>query len=133
MATGPSQNLTGTWHGQYSYQGVQQGFGFVAALLDIGGSLGGEASDAGGDGEDPAGRPRADIAGRRSGTHVAFTKTYDGSIGWTHKVEYDGVLNADCSEIEGSWRIAPHLSGRFLMIRPQVRAQEARTKAFERA
>ena len=132
MAGAPSQNLTGTWHGQYSYQGVQQGFGFVAAVLDIGGALGGEASDAGGDGEDPGGRPRADISGRRSGAHVAFTKTYDGAHGWTHKVEYDGVLSEDCNEIEGAWRIAPAMSGRFLMIRPETKAQEVETRVVER-
>jgi hypothetical protein len=64
------------------------------------------------------------IAGRRSGSAVTFLKTYQNAPLGYGVVNYGGTLNADHTEIEGSWQIPRNWfglflswSGKFLMIR----------------
>ena len=57
------------------------------------------------------------LSGSRGEGYVVFTKEYDGSGGWSHTVEYDGVLNGEATEIEGHWNINGLLAGRFMMMR----------------
>lgn len=59
----------------------------------------------------------ASLEGRGDAVSVRFTKTYDGTGGWSHAVAYDGRLSADATEIEGRWTIRQEISGRFLMMR----------------
>lgn len=48
---------------------------------------------------------------------VSFTKTYDGSGGVSHSVNYNGRLSADGQEVIGSWSIPGSGTGRFEMRR----------------
>jgi len=57
----------------------------------------------------------ASLEGTRDDVSVRFTKTYDGSGGWSHSVAYEGALDAEATEIEGRWAIKRQAIGRFLM------------------
>ena len=111
-----TDNLTGVWDGTY----VQSQVGmvtFLATLIDSGGALGGNVTE-------PCIRPdclvggthNASIAGHRSGSAVSFIKRYEPSGCGYDTVFYEGVVNADATEIDGRWRL-PGLSGTFLMVR----------------
>jgi hypothetical protein len=79
-----------------------------------------------------AGPCSALVDGRRAGNMVFFTKTYDGRAGFFHSVAYEGTVNADATEIHGSWSL-PTLSGTFLMIRPAAAGKSATRQAEDRA
>lgn len=127
----PHESLTGIWDGLYSYAGVltQPESTFTAVLFQSGGMLSGTIH------ETMRRRVVGDVAasafvdGRVDGTVVTFSKTYDGSGGQTHVVNYDGRLAGD--EIDGTWSIAVQggvVTGRFLMIRG--RRAETQTEVF---
>ncbi len=62
---------------------------------------------------------------------MVFTKTYDGSNGWTHSDSYVGRLSSDACEIEGRWTIGRKSEGRFLMIRNAGVTESVVRQAFE--
>jgi hypothetical protein len=131
--TKPNENLTGVWHGLYSYEAYREPVYFVATLIDTGSVIAGTTheSEIG-----ESGAPLtlfASIDGSRIGNAVIFTKAYDGSGGWDHSVSYVGTLNGDNSEIEGLWTIAAKASGRFLMIRNRGVTESVVRKAYEKA
>jgi hypothetical protein len=126
----PKDSLTGVWHGLYQYPGHREPVYFVATLINAGSFLSGTTheSEVG-----ESGAPLtlfASVEGSRSGDGVDFTKTYDGSGGWSHSVAYDGRLNGDISEIEGMWRIGTEAFGRFLMIRSRGATEQVARKRF---
>lgn len=137
MTEEPKVNLTGVWHGLYTYPRELAPVYFVATLIESGRMFSGSTHEAE-KGED--GSPLtlyATIDGSRAGRDVSFEKTYDGSGGWEHSVAYDGALNQSAEEIEGRWTIAPSsrgpgLSGRFLMIRSSGAKEAVVRKAFEK-
>ena len=121
-----TDNLTGVWDGTY----VQPRVGmvtFLATLIDSGGALGGNVTE-------PCilpgclvgGTHTASIAGHRSGSAVSFIKRYEPSGCGYDTVFYEGVVNADATEIDGRWRL-PRLSGTFLMVRSTKPAQSIAT------
>jgi hypothetical protein len=127
-----AQNLTGIWHGLYSYPRFEQPVYFVATLISFANSFSGTTHEAV---EGRSGAPLqlfASLEGVRDGTTVTFTKRYDGSHGWTHKVEYEGDLSADALEIEGTWSIPCDWTGRFLMIRNPGATEKAVRNVFEK-
>ena len=132
MRNGPAQNLTGDWHGQYSYVDMSEPVAFTASLIEIAGEISGETCESGTTRAGVGVQFRAALSGRRSGHAVAFTKTYDGGGGWRHSVEYDGVLSAYGAEIEGRWRISRGLGGQFMMIRPVGKTQSVTKRVAER-
>ncbi|WP_426528269.1 hypothetical protein [Bradyrhizobium sp. McL0615] len=122
-----TDNLTGVWDGTY----VQSQIGmvtFLATLIDSGGALGGNVTE-------PCilpgclvgGTHNASIAGHRSGSAVSFIKRYEPSGCGYDTVFYEGVVNADATEIDGRWRL-PGLSGTFLMVRSTKPAQSIATE-----
>jgi len=127
-----SGNLTGIWQGLYSYPGAYAPVSFTATLIESGawvsGSIHETAQDEWGDWREVA----ATLLGKRGGLAVTFTKTYDGTNGWTHAVGYEGVLSDDSTEISGQWSIPGVWSGKFLMIRPEGRRVGQLREAFER-
>jgi hypothetical protein len=125
-------NLTGVWHGLYSYQAYRQPVYFVATLIDSGSFVSGTTheSEIG-----EHGAPLtlfASVEGSRSEYAVSFTKSYDGESGWDHSVTYTGMLNADATEIEGQWTIGNKASGRFLMIRNRGVTESVVRKIYEK-
>ncbi len=101
---------------------------FLATLIETGGALGGNMTE-------PCIRPdclvggthNASIAGHRSGCAVSFVKRYEPSGCGYDTVLYEGVVNADATEIDGRWRL-PGLSGTFLMVRSTKPAQSIATE-----
>jgi hypothetical protein len=125
-------NLTGIWHGLYSYPFSRPPVSFVATLIEAGSTVSGtthEPCDVGGN---PGDVLFATLLGRRQGGTVAFLKTYDGSNPNYTRVIYEGRLSADGTEIEGRW-VVPGSSGKFLMIRSAGKEEAVTRKAFERA
>lgn len=127
-----AENLTGVWHGLYSYEAFREPVYFVATLIDGGSFVCGTTH------ESEVGRRGApltlfaQVEGNRGGGDVVFTKTYDGSGGWDHSVAYVGRLGPDGAEIEGRWSIGRQAAGRFLMIRDSGVTESAVREAFEK-
>ena len=107
-------DLTGTWHPQFTYPRHRKPVFFVATLMESAGWIDGTTQEP----RPLTGRTLdAAISGRRSGSAVTFVKTYRNGPPWYGVVHYGGTLNADGTEVEGSWQISRDWSGRFLMIR----------------
>ena len=110
-------SLTGIWQGIFSYNDGRDDAPFVATLLDLGGAISGTTHEPCPIGASSTGLAFAEITGRRQGSAVVFSKTYDGTSGLTHTVLYEGTLTEDGVEIEGTWTIPGGSIGRFMMIR----------------
>jgi hypothetical protein len=125
-------NLTGIWHGLYSYPSYLEPVYFVATLISFGTNVSGTTHEAT---EGRTGAPLqlfAFVEGSIADFAVAFQKRYDGSGGWKHVVGYDGTLSADGTEIEGQWSIPGNWSGPFLMIRGRAVTEKTIRKEFEK-
>lgn len=133
MSEDQPENLTGVWQGLYMYPMAAEPGAFIATIMDIASGLTGSIhEDSNGDGL-PVRPLNASLTGFREGQSVVFVKRYDGSGGWSHAVNYHGVLSSDWSEIEGVWDIPAAWSGRFLMIRSRGAPDAVRRKAFQEA
>ncbi|QKD03743.1 hypothetical protein [Mesorhizobium loti] len=124
-----TESLTGIWHGRYFYPRSLEPVSFVATLIETATRLTGAVHE-------PASSldgsiVYATILGDCAGAIVAFVKTYDNLKRNPHPVEYNGVLNGDATEIEGTWRIKGYWSGTFLMIRSPGKAVSVSRKAVE--
>lgn len=134
MRAAPSpKNLTGVWHGLYSYPHKRPAVSFVATLIESGTSLSGTTHErCGGFGGDDQ-MLYATLLGRRHDHAVAFVKTYDGANPHYGCVAYEGTLSADGTEIEGRWVVPGSWSGKFLMIRPAGNEEAVTLEVFQRA
>ena len=123
-----TDNLTGVWDGTF----VQPQVGmvtFLATLIESGGALGGNVTEPCTVPGCPSSIHNASIAGHRSGGSVSFVKTYEPPGYGYEKVFYEGVVNADATEISGRWRLPrAALSGTFLMVRSTKTAQSIATE-----
>jgi hypothetical protein len=120
-----SDDLTGVWDGTY----IQPGTGmvtFTATLVETGGALSGSVSEPCSNPRCPVRTHNALITGHHSGSAVSFVKRYEPSGFGFDTVHYEGVLNAEATEIDGRWQL-PRYSGSFLMIRSSKPAQAAST------
>ncbi len=128
MARG--DDLTGVWHGLYSYPVFRDPVYFVATLIQSGAHLSGTTHE---QEKGESGAPLALFAmveGGREGSRIAFVKQYDGAGGWQHAVLYQGVLDAEGDEIEGQWLIPGEMTGKFLMMRSPGATEGLARKAF---
>ncbi len=135
MTQSPSaQNLTGIWHGLYSYVDGRPSVSFVATLIEAGSTVSGtthEPSDRRGSLNQAL---YATLLGRRQGASVTFLKTYErAGPRYFSTIAYQGMLSGDGTEIEGGWLIPGNSSGKFLMIRSAGKEEAVRRKAFVRA
>jgi hypothetical protein len=133
MTQAPSaQNLTGIWHGLYSYPYGRPPVSFVATLIEFGSTVNGTTHEPC-DREDGSCETLfATLLGRRRGSMVAFLKTYDGANPNYSRVIYEGTLSVDGTEIEGRW-LLPGSSGKFLMVRSAGGEEAVTRQAFEQA
>jgi hypothetical protein len=125
-----AQNLTGVWHGLYSYQAYKEPVYFVATVIDGGSFISGSTHESA---VGETGAPLtlfASLEGTCRDNVVHFTKSYDGQSGWDHAVSYIGTLNDDATEIEGIWTIGAKATGRFLMIRSRGATETVVRKAY---
>ncbi len=110
-------DLTGVWHGQFSYPRGQQPAAFVATLIERGGAFDGDTEEVGAVGEAKGRMLTATVQGRRDGMQLTFLKLYDGDLNGYDAVEYEGEVSDDGSEILGRWSIQGSGGGDFMMIR----------------
>ena len=110
-------SLTGVWNGLYSYPRALKPVSFTAILIETGTSFSGTTHEKDNSGGTVGAMLYATLSGQRQGFAVSFLKSYDGTEGWTHSVEYEGQLSGDGTEIEGRWRVPGVWSGKFLMVR----------------
>ncbi len=121
-----SESLTGVWDGTYTQPGVGI-VTFLATLIESGGALGGNVTEPCVMPACPISTHNASIAGQRSGSTVSFVKRYEPPGYGYDKVAYEGVVNAEATEIDGHWKLpGTALSGTFLMVR-STRAAESMT------
>ncbi|ANW04050.1 hypothetical protein [Bradyrhizobium icense] len=123
-----TDSLTGVWHGTY----VQPQVGmvtFLATLIESGGALGGNVTEPCIMRDCPLRTHNASIAGHRSGSAVSFVKRYEPSGCGYDTVFYEGLVNAEVTEIDGRWRLpGTTLSGTFLMVRSTKTAEAIATE-----
>lgn len=109
--------LTGVWDGLFSYPRRYASVPFTATILQTASWITGSIHERPAEGP-TAGQIRlATFEGEFTAGAVRFLKTYDPPPPHGKPVEYEGVLSADATEIEGRWTIPGNWSGRFLMVR----------------
>jgi hypothetical protein len=121
-------NLTGVWEGLFNWPIRRPPTSFTAVLIDTGGTLSGSVHEIAQGGPFDGRELTAMIAGLRSGGSVSFTKTYEPGAARFAPVAYDGSLNADLTEIDGTWTIKRRMSGRFLMMRSRRPSEAVETE-----
>jgi hypothetical protein len=129
MQTGP-ENLTGVWQGLYTYP-AGASVSFVATLIESGQTLSGAIHEPRTHGAGRGETIYATLLGSRSGSGsaISFVKTYDRAAGPGYgRVDYEGTLNGDRTEIEGRWKAPGAGSGKFLMIRSAGKAATSKQK-----
>ncbi len=115
--------LTGTWQGTYFFSmtnatgGAVGSVAFFAELTIDGHALRGSVTEPNTIGDRTTNELRAKIEGTigEDGL-VRFVKTYDGTGGVDHRVEYVGRLDVVTQQIEGVWKVTGS-EGRFVMRR----------------
>jgi hypothetical protein len=125
-------SLTGVWHGLYSYLAPASPIHFVATVISSGTFVSGSTHEAVTGSRGAPLTVFAGLEGVYAGKAVSFRKIYDGTGGWTHHVDYEGMLNADATEIEGRWTLPAGWQGRFLMIRSRGATEEVARKIYAR-
>jgi len=102
---------------------------FLATLIDSGGALGGNVTEPCMMPDCPLSTHNASIAGQRSGNTVSFVKRYEPPGYGYSTVSYEGVVNAEATEIDGRWRLpGTAFSGTFLMVRSTKVAESTTTE-----
>jgi hypothetical protein len=92
-------NLTGVWHGLYTYPRHLQRVLFDATLIESGRWLAGSTHEICGTVPHRGTMLFATLIGERTGGAVTFRKTYDGSLPkYAHSIDYEGVLSTDATE-----------------------------------
>lgn len=127
-----ADNLTGVWNGTFTLPFGLPPITFTATLLQSGDHISGSIQEPCSVSGCPIATHDAGLSGARAGRAVTFEKSYDPPGYGYASVAYDGVLNADATEISGSWSIAANLNGQFLMVRAARKAKSrARKKLAE--
>jgi hypothetical protein len=127
-----AENLTGVWQGLYSYPAGGGSVSFVATLIESGHALSGSIHEprSYGVGSETV---YATLLGSRHGNAISFVKTYAASAGPGYgRVQYEGLLNGDRTEIEGRWNIPGSGFGKFLLIRAAGKTATVEQKKSER-
>lgn len=93
VAPAGAGELTGLWEGYYEYGNGQEGVPFAMELIHGSVSISGELVELQTFGQEvDDGMLAAALSGSASGALLSFTKTYDGSGGVSHSVEYRGTV-----------------------------------------
>lgn len=118
-ATAADDKLQGNWTGAYEYpEGGPPAVKFEMRIAELGGKFVARTAEDNTFGENPTANPKlfADCKGKFNANtnKVSWTKTYDGTDGQSHSVEYTGTLSADGKTIEGEWSLEG-VSGKFTL------------------
>lgn len=125
MSGDGAYDLTGEWTGIYNYPRLLPPNTFEASIRDSGGALTGEIRQPGEFFEAAGLVQHAVIEGSRTGNQVRWVKFYDDLN--RDPPSYEGTIQPDGNEIEGTWHHVGNWSGTFLMIR-RAREQAAETR-----
>jgi hypothetical protein len=115
----PGERLTGMWRGTYHYPGGgQQPVNFDLVLLQDGKDVVAVIKEPNTFGSRPGPFLAAVCRGSFDGQEqkLTFTKTYDGTLGPNHDVQYAGKLSQDGNKFDGTWDIGG-FSGTFTLER----------------
>ncbi len=121
-------DISGVWHGRFSYPRDREPISFVATLVETSTWLAGATEEVGFAGEAKGKLISATLQGSRHGSVVTFLKTYDALHRGYDAVRYDGALSVDGTEIVGRWTVPGSWSGAFLMIRAGGAVEELERK-----
>jgi hypothetical protein len=106
FAQGGAQGLNGVWLGYYGYGDATDRVQFQLKAMRAGAAFTATTIEPNTFGTKDALFLTADVAGTVSADGgVRFTKTYDGTGGQTHSVQYAGALDATKRCISGTWKI----------------------------
>lgn len=121
LVVGPAQakDMTAAWAGVYGYEDGRTAVPFELTLSQNGTVITGhiqEVQTFGSKSSDD--KLRASIIGSVSGHVVKFTKTYDGTGGQSHSVNYNGTLVVDGENMFmfGTWRIGADVGSWFAVV-----------------
>lgn len=105
---------TSLWSGQYGYSDGRASVPFTLSLkVAADGSFTGVTTEPAPFSAGNAVKAlTADVSGSFNGTRIYFKKTYDGSGGRTHTVEYNGTLSPEGHTMSGTWKLDT-ISGSF--------------------
>jgi len=114
---GSLQEFEGTWSGHYYYQGEPvDEVAFTATFTQEGMRIKGNIVEPNTFGSTDAANLQATVEGEVTDTgEIKFIKTYDGTGGVTHSVEYKGQRKKHA--VNGGWTIDNGTAGRFQMQR----------------
>jgi len=115
------RDVTGVWYGRYDAQHWDEENGFIAVLEEQGGAFSGVITE-----RDTSGQVevrRALVTGHREAAAVRWIKQYDGTGGHVHAINYAGHIDAEGTEITGTWT-QNWGRGRFVMEREKFAAAE---------
>jgi hypothetical protein len=117
--------VTGIWSGTYHYPegSGQESVNFKVVMIQDGDKVAGFMKETNTFGNQTEPWLQALLKGRfeekdKKGT-LTFTKTYDGTAGVSHDVEYTGTLSEDAAKVEGTWSIGD-FSGRFTLEKQRI-------------
>lgn len=97
------------WQGQYAYPDGREPVVFIMTLDSAGdGSFTGDSEEPATFGNGSSPTLTATLDGATRGPLIRFTKTYDGSGGQTHSVEYEGKISNDGNSINGAWHLGSY-------------------------
>jgi hypothetical protein len=108
------------WRGTYTYPDGKQSVPFTLTLSGSQGAVSGRTTEPNTFGNKSASQLFGNVRGTINGSSAAFTKTYDGTGGVSHSVEYRGTISGNA--MSGNWTIG-RTSGGFSVTR--VGAQPA--------
>jgi hypothetical protein len=101
------------WNGRYFYPDNRPPVPFSLRLrVAPNGAVSGSTEEPATFGNGTSPKLYAGIVGVLQGSSLQFTKTYDGTGGVRHSVEYSGSVSADATSMSGTWRVRD-FSGRF--------------------
>jgi tetratricopeptide (TPR) repeat protein len=116
----PDFKLTGVWYGTYIYPGGTPSVRFRLILVQDGTKISAnvrEPKTFSGDPNAPQEVPYVyaicDGQFDPAEKQLRFTKTYDGTAGVSHSIEYTGTLSDDGTKVEGDWSIGGAGGGTF--------------------
>ena len=97
------------WSGSYSYPDGKRSVAFTMTLSGSQGAVSGRTTERNTFGKPPATHLFGNVRGTINGSSIAFTKTYDGTGGVSHSVEYRGRISGN--SMSGSWSIGSTSGG----------------------
>ena len=101
--SGEAADGTTTWKGSYAYADGRAPVPFTLTLTTKGKGISGRIVEVATFGDGSSEKLIANIAGTSFGYDVTFTKTYDGTGGQTHAVNYRGTVDGDT--LFGVWQL----------------------------